>query len=54
MKKICPNCGHECNISEFDIHCSNCGWIFTELIDLSKKNLNDIGKRRSTENIDMD
>jgi len=34
MKIQCSNCGNLCNVNEYVKHCSKCGKIFTELINV--------------------
>jgi len=52
MKEICPNCGTECIITEHVFWCPKCGYTFTQYMDI--KYDDDIGVRRSTENVDRD
>jgi len=54
MKMICPNCKNVCEINEYVVYCSKCGRIFTEYLNVKNKYKNDIGNRRSLENVDQD
>ena len=49
----CSNCGNECRLDEYVKYCSKCGKIFTDLLNI-KCNPDNIGTRRSTENVDRD
>jgi len=50
---ICPNCKNKCNINEQVKYCNKCGYIFIDLLNIHVS-LNNIGNRRSLENVDMD
>jgi hypothetical protein len=54
MKIECPNCKNMCNINEHVKYCSKCGWVFIEYMNLQYKDLDDLGQRRSLENVDQD
>jgi len=47
----CPSCKNM--IYEQIKYCPKCGYVFTNLLNLNI-NLNEIGNRRSLENVDMD
>ena len=48
----CPNCGNMCMLNEYVKHCSKCGRVFIEYVDIPKDK--GIGNRRSLENVDQD
>jgi len=52
MNEICPNCNKLCIISEHICWCPRCGYTFTKHMNI--KHDDDIGIRRSTENVDRD
>jgi uncharacterized Zn finger protein len=57
MKNIavkCPQCKEVCQLNEYVTHCPKCGRVFIEYMSFPRKKENDIGNRRSLENVDQD
>lgn len=52
MTEICPNCDTRCRVDEHSYSCPKCGCVFIKYINI--KYSDDIGNRRSTENVDRD